>query len=72
MNKTYLKPCPFCGDIPVVEKHEETDRWTETVYQVVCDSDDCLINPETNSYGDKQRAINDWNTRYNKESENNE
>lgn len=65
MSKIILKPCPFCGEIPVIERHEETDRYTETVYQVICDGDNCPICPKTSAYGDKSYAIKDWNTRYN-------
>lgn len=63
-SKITLKPCPFCGEIPVIEKRTEiSERSEETVYQVVCDNEYCSIHPETYLFGDKKNAIKDWNRR---------
>ena len=51
-----LKPCPFCGEQPVIENHGQ--------YSVVCDSEKCTVAPMTaDGYRTKLAAIKAWNTR---------
>lgn len=55
-----LKPCPFCGQMPVIKKAGTTGYWW-----IGCE---IHINPEqgcgvSHSSYNKQEAINKWNTR---------
>lgn len=52
-----LKPCPFCGNIPVLSD----DGWTHT-WTVECPHFECYVNPQTVAFG-RERAIAAWNTR---------
>lgn len=63
-----LKPCPFCGESPVINPHgfynKKTKEFTDKTYGIVCD------NCHTSSwqfYNTKDEAIKAWNTRTPKE-----
>ncbi len=61
---TELKPCPFCGEIPVVfSSYAANAIRTFTGYFVSCDNIDCEQLPESDRYWSKEEAINDWNRR---------
>jgi hypothetical protein len=55
---TAIKPCPFCGKKPSIEK------WLcgTVCYQIRCQSTRCLVNPRT-GFMPKEEAIEAWNQR---------
>lgn len=55
-----LKTCPFCGNKAkaYVRDYGDTHYW-----RVSCSSDKCGVNPVTNVYHTKAKAIEAWNTR---------
>ena len=57
MSDTELKPCPFCGGVPV---------WGATTIQghkyIMCDTEECRM-AITDGYKAKAAAITAWNTR---------
>lgn len=57
-----LKPCPFCGKLPYWEEYVNMHPRS---YALHCNSleDDCLERPFTSSYVNKEKAIEEWNTR---------
>lgn len=62
-NNKELKPCPFCGERPILQKLS-----TKTVYRVTCDNDEnCGVFCYTDEKGSQQIAIDAWNDRINKE-----
>ena len=53
-----LKNCPFCGSKPALP------TWISKKYHfVICCDEKCKINPETNWYSSRARAIMWWNRR---------
>ena len=56
-----LKPCPFCGHTPKIERFE--NRFNRIYFAIECHSTDCDIIPQTAWYADKQEAIEAWNRR---------
>jgi ssDNA-binding Zn-finger/Zn-ribbon topoisomerase 1 len=56
--KEELKPCPFCGAIPLVEKS------TYGRYFAMCPNEECLVHVATNTYYIKlESATAAWNKR---------
>lgn len=53
-----VKPCPFCGEDPIIYRSDINDKWG-----VACDNKKCFIQPYTKTYTHKRIAINKWNTR---------
>lgn len=51
-----LKPCPFCGKTPVMDKGH-------SFFQVMCNNHDCWIMPRTDLYTKEETAIEAWNGR---------
>lgn len=56
MTDVVLKPCPFCGDIPIIN-----GRPRGAMGQVVCVNEDCF-GPRTTA-ATKADSIIQWNTR---------
>lgn len=55
MNK--LKPCPFCGEPPIISEREEG-------YFIECGNTHCLVRPDTYQLDAmKAEAVEAWNTR---------
>ena len=67
MNKLELKPCPFCGERPILkadDRYPRPERERITAYEVVCDNSDCIIYRADNVYlRTEQEAIDKWNKR---------
>ena len=59
--KQELKPCPFCGETPTLERY--TDLYNMVKYGIECRGSDCEIQPFTAWYADKAEAIEAWNRR---------
>ena len=56
--KTYnLLPCPFCGEQPMMVRHEGVRQW----WTVLCDRRACLVRPYV--AGSASQAARAWNTR---------
>ena len=53
-----LKPCPFCGAIPILEYGNGIQKWWYT-----CDNEKCLVQPTTYAYKSKGGAKRAWNRR---------
>lgn len=58
-----LEPCkcPFCGEIPNVDKHS-----VKEYFMVSCWNPSCPCMPETNWFDMKEEAIEAWNRRADK------
>ena len=52
-----ILPCPFCGKVPILEKHE---YWEQDEYTITCPCYDCPMDMET---PDKDKLIKAWNKR---------
>ncbi len=58
--KIELKPCPFCGRKPIIEKWSSGGK----MYMVKCNNSDCLENIESYPTGhDLQKVKEAWNRR---------
>lgn len=53
-----VKPCPFCGEDPIVYHSDINDKWV-----VACDNNKCSVRPCTGLYYHKRITVNKWNTR---------
>ena len=64
-----LKPCPFCGELPVFEDYSEEGDGRLTVLE--CQSSNCHMRVQTSpgAATEKETMIEDWNTRANAEKE---
>lgn len=51
-----LKPCPFCGDVPMLDKGHG-------YYRVMCNNRECWILPKTDIYTKEETAYDAWNER---------
>ena len=65
-----LKPCPFCGAHPTLNKDDGASWLIPTrisdddpAYSVECDNVDCDCNPCTILFKTKEEAIEAWNKR---------
>lgn len=56
-----LKPCPFCGGEAYICK--ENIPYHPTSYAVDCGNDRCDVDPSTDFFEDKEKAIEAWNRR---------
>lgn len=56
-----VKPCPFCGAKPILDKNENYNG--ETIYQVYCPSS--VVRVETTWFDNEEAAIEAWNRRTN-------
>ena len=57
IDKTELKPCPFCGgEVTLITT---TDMWN----YISCKNENCGINPHTHVQSNKQAVIETWNKR---------
>lgn len=67
MSESKLKPCPFCGETPVMQCDH---RWPDDVedgvpaFEVICVNHKCPIYRADNTYYlTEQEAIKAWNSR---------
>lgn len=65
--KEKLKPCPFCGAEPIMNRA----LWPDTDYIIKCDNFKCNVELTTFAYP-KDKVIEIWNTRKEEESVNKE
>lgn len=56
-----LKPCPFCGGLPNVDKCEMP--YSPVFYAVECDNINCPVQPSTDYCKDRAFIIKLWNKR---------
>ena len=61
MEKPKLKPCPFCGCVPTGEAFE--DMFHRIKFGIECKNADCVIQPMTPWFADKEECIEVWNRR---------
>jgi len=59
MNKTKIKPCPFCGSLPNVEPWH---GGKPTKRMISCDNEDCPVRPQVTGET-LEEALDHWNTR---------
>ena len=52
-----LKPCPFCGEMPIIHGEESGD------YYIECINVGCACLPTSCFYETKEQAIEAWNRR---------
>ncbi len=65
-SKPKLKPCPFCGCRPKVNP----PGWGVYGYYVMCEAMRCKVNPCTDSFPTREKAIAAWNRRKEEEAAN--
>ena len=51
-----LKPCPFCGELPIEFIKDE-------LTQIRCNNTQCWIVPATSFYTDRKTAVEAWEER---------
>ena len=58
--KKKIKPCPFCGEVPVLHKNDELG-----LIKIMCLNEDCPVHAYTPKvFADKEEElIGIWNTR---------
>lgn len=56
-----LKPCPFCGGVPVDDF--VYDECGEEAFFIYCGNEECEMSPQTLFYPTLQNAIDAWNRR---------
>ena len=56
--KIKLKPCPFCGTVPTVER-----TFYAAVHYVRCYGDKCTVQPSTAKHELPSTAARAWNRR---------
>lgn len=57
-----LKPCPFCGSKPTVEKFFMPTN-SVVLYSVQCNNINCPVNPVSDYCKDRAFIIKQWNRR---------
>lgn len=58
-------PCPFCGEIPVVDSNNPQSRDETKAYRVCCAFDGCHVRPAAAVVSRNiEAAVKRWNTRY--------
>lgn len=60
-----LKPCPFCGAIPIIEFGNGIKK-----YWVCCQNEKCRIQPTTDAHKTKSVVVREWNKRFIPKEEN--
>jgi hypothetical protein len=55
-----LKTCPFCGITPIITECAPKING-EYQWQIACEEDFCLLNPEAHGFGSKEQATKAWN-----------
>jgi hypothetical protein len=70
LNKTALKPCPFCGAVPELLSEFEGHNDVEPISWLVCNTDGCFLEDLLDTYVvmndlDKDALIESWNKRKN-------
>lgn len=55
-----LKPCPFCGVVPEVQKRTNGEK---EYYHIACENLYCRINPGTDYHVTKDVVVREWNRR---------
>lgn len=72
---TELKPCPFCGQIPIIEESARFPRYGKDEgerikgYTVVCKNMDCILLNEDNWYRRSAKEASEaWNRRFEPEN----
>jgi hypothetical protein len=53
-----LKPCPFCGAIPILEYGNGINK-----YWISCQNEKCRIQPMTDAHTNKGVIVREWNRR---------
>lgn len=65
--KYKLKPCPFCGEAPVVKtdiRYPRPSRRPIHAFEVVCQNYDCIIyNADNKYFRTELGAVRKWNKR---------
>lgn len=61
MKTPELKPCPFCGSRPTVNTWGNPNG--KVMYQVLCDSAACAIQPMTDYHTNEESIVREWNRR---------
>lgn len=64
MSRTELKPCPFCGCRPKLFR----PGWGVYGNYVQCAARRCKVNPCTDSFPTREKAIAAWNRRKGEEA----
>ena len=62
LEKTALKPCPFCGSEPTIRIFRGKDGWRDR-YAVLCRYDEGGCGAESGLYHYEEEAIEAWNRR---------
>lgn len=69
---TQIKPCPFCGEMPILKtdtRYPRPECEPRKAYEVVCQSVDCIIGFVDERYKlSAQEAIDAWNRRVDDEA----
>ena len=62
-----LKPCPFCGEAPIVQRdvrYPRPRRTAKQAWEIICDNPECIIfDADTRYFLRCSDAIAAWNTR---------
>jgi len=61
--KEELKPCPFCGGVPIYKEYNNNIWGRGKWWYLECDNDDCL-DVFSAGYNTKKEAAKHWNTRH--------
>ena len=61
MNEKELKPCPFCGETPMLRLDDI--KVMGTGHYVECMNEDCVVNVCTRRFDTQDEAIGAWNHR---------
>ncbi len=56
-----LKPCPFCGVVPIVKSYKE--QMKQRTWSITCDNRDCKVFVGAIGYFEQDKMIEDWNRR---------
>lgn len=59
-----IKPCPFCGSIPTI--FDTGNYFPVVYYRIICSIHCCM---QSKLYDSKEKAIIDWNKRYEENKE---
>lgn len=58
-----LKPCPFCGKIPIMVRSGIVDTQGRESYDIQCVNGECACMPVSWFYPTQEEAIEAWNRR---------